>query len=210
MPKSSKIDNVSENEEQSVKISLATLRSRNETNDLLNSDMLIIKPNDNWLFYSITIPPSAVIKIRGKKVPYAEAPVAQQYYYFNNRIMHYKFEYVKNAYIIIEHNKNGVLHFHICINIGTEYQHNIDIELSHLFHISKTHKALNLSVEPVRDFYRIISYFFKLPTVIVGQDTQESNAHILKKQYEISKYNIYHITPKTEETYFDYGEYFND
>lgn len=193
MSKSQKVDIILDDEEQSVKNTLATLRSRNESMELINN-MLVASPNDKWYFYSISIPPNTPINIRGKTKSFIDASVSQQYHYFNNRILHYKFEYLPDAHIVIEHCQSGSIHFHVLVNIMNEFKHNVDMELCNLFHIKKSQRDVNLNGSPVEDYYRTIAYFFKMPTTIVGcTHIEELNRMITKKQYEVSKYFLYNI-----------------
>lgn len=213
MPKSLKFDLITENEEHqgcagSVSV---TLRTRNEANELMNADFLSSTSGEKWFFYSITIPPRANINVRGEKKPFIEASVNQQYYYFDSRLRYYKFEYIKHGYFIIEHAFKGQLHFHALINIGDEFQHNIEIELADVFLIKKQERKQNLVSNQVDDYFKAIAYFFKRPTQIVGyEDNEGFNNRIQKKQYEVSKYNLYHINCVEPLCVFDYGEYFNE
>lgn len=213
MPKSLKFDLITENEEhQGCTGSFSvTLRTRNEATELMNADFLRTTSGEKWHFYSITIPPGAIITVRGKKKEFINASVTQQYYYFDSRLQYYKFEYIKHAYFIIEHAEKGQLHFHALVNIGDEFQHNIDIELADVFLIKKQQRKLNLVSNPVDDYFKAIAYFFKQPTQIVGyEDNEGFNKRIQKKQYEVSKYNLYHINYVEKLNVFDYGEYFNE
>lgn len=208
MSKSLKFDLIAENEEHSF--SLVKLCSREEGHDracefaIIQTDDRLI--GDNLYFYSITISPDTPISIRGKTKKFSESSVSQQHYYFNNRIQHYKFEYVNDCLIIVEHCKTGAIHFHAIVrHTGEIHLHDIEIELKDVFHIKGKNQTINFVKKPCFNIFKTIGYFFKTNVTYAptrdedGADTIENyNSRIKSKEYEISKYFLYNIKKTIE------------
>ena len=153
------INSVSEECKDSV---LVSLRSREKA---IASACSFLQSQDDLQFWSITITPEYGIKSRGKTKMFKDCRVAEQYHYFNHRIMKYTeySDFLYDSIIVIEHSKSGNIHFHL-ITPKTQHIQNVKSDIIRLFDLNtRRMEHLNINVKPVDDLFKSIAYIFKSP-----------------------------------------------
>lgn len=157
---------------------------------------------DNLLYFSISIPPECIVKIRGRPREYRQLTVDSQYYYFQHRIIQCgEDNNLKNCLFIPEHTFEGNVHFHVLCS-GEEYRQTYKAIFLNMFNIDvKKFSVKNINCREVDNIFLNVSYLTKDPLdycINKGDDFSivDFNKSILDKQFEKSIFNWIYFEEK--------------
>lgn len=150
--------------------------------------------SDKCLYFSISIPPQSIVKVRGKSKQYRELTVSSQYHYLKHRILQAgEDNFLTRVLFIPEHTLDGNIHFHILCD-AVEYIQTYKAIFIEIFNIDlKTFSIKNINVKQVSNIFYNVAYLTKDPLIYCvnkGEDLDliTFNESIKAKAYEKSKF----------------------